>query len=335
MIMNQQSALYGSLLGTAVGDAYGLPFEGMKPQRIKKIFKCNNNYRLIYPIHGAMVSDDTEHATMTVQAYIRSAGHPMLFQSALRGYLRWWLMRLPAGIGLATLRSIVKMWCRLPETGVFSAGNGGAMRVAVLGVLARDVDELKQWVQISTRLTHTDPKAEQGALFIALLAWIEAHQPDWDTPQAMDFALNHIHDQTLIQLIQTVQPNAHKGISGYIYETVPAVCTVWQQHRHEPMIGLHKLIQWGGDTDTTCAIFGGIVGIRHGQAMFDAINGVWCEPVLRPDYWQKLVAQAIQVQHSHRPQQPLAWANILTVLRNLLFILVVLLHGLRRLLPPY
>ena len=148
--MNLQSALYGSLLGTAVGDAYGLPFEGMKPQRIRKIFKRKTDYRLIPFMHGAMVSDDTEHATMAVQAYIRSAGQPEKFQQALQSHLRWWLARLPAGIGLATLRSIVKMWFRLPETGVFSAGNGGAMRVAVLGVLARDVDELKQLVKIST-----------------------------------------------------------------------------------------------------------------------------------------------------------------------------------------
>ena len=333
--MNLQSALYGSLLGTAVGDAYGLPFEGMKPQRIRKIFKRKTDYRLIPFMHGAMVSDDTEHATMAVQAYIRSAGQPEKFQQALQSHLRWWLARLPAGIGLATLRSIVKMWFRLPETGVFSAGNGGAMRVAVLGVLARDVDELKQLVKISTRVTHTDPKAEQGALTIALLAWVETHQSDWATMQVMDFVLSHIQDNDLIERIKNFQPNPRKGVSGYIYETVPAVCQIWQQHRHEPILGLQKLIEWGGDTDTTCAIFGGVVGIRYGQTVFDGIAGAWCEPVLHPDYWQKLATQASQVQKTAQPQKPLVWANILILLRNVFFTMIVLAHGFRRLWPPY
>ena len=45
-------------------------------------------------------------------------------------------MGLPAGIGLATLRSILKLWLFVPGRwrGVYSAGNGPAMRSALLGV---------------------------------------------------------------------------------------------------------------------------------------------------------------------------------------------------------
>lgn len=36
-ITAQLKSIQGCLLGTAVGDALGLPFEGMSPERIKKI----------------------------------------------------------------------------------------------------------------------------------------------------------------------------------------------------------------------------------------------------------------------------------------------------------
>lgn len=329
--MNQQ--LYGALLGTAVGDAYGLPFEGLSPQRIAKMSPQKALFRLIPLINGGMVSDDTEHAVMTVQAYIESSGNPLIFKQSLRRHLRYWLLRLPAGIGLATLRSIIKMWLGFGETGVYSAGNGGAMRAVVLGILADNLSELKQLVSISTRLTHTDPKAEQGALFIALLAWAEKQH--YATEQTEALLGEHISDEKLIEIIKDFEPNSKRGVSGYMYETVPAVFLTWKTYRHQPLNGLQQLILWGGDTDTTGAIFAGLAGIHHGEALFKAIKGCWCEPTLRPNYFTKLVFQAIEVKENKVPQKPLKWAGISALMRNLLFMWIVLGHGFRRLFPPY
>ena len=150
--------LSGSLLGTAAGDAYGLPYEGLSPRRIGKRF-VPRRYALIPLLHGGMVSDDTEHAVMTAQAWINGAGDPEIFRRSLRGRLKWWFARLPAGIGLATLRSCLKMWLGLERTGVYSAGNGPAMRAPVLGVLCDDLDELRRLVKISTELTPHRPQS--------------------------------------------------------------------------------------------------------------------------------------------------------------------------------
>jgi len=190
--------LSGSLLGTAAGDAYGLPYEGLSPCRIGKCF-VPRRYALIPLLHGGMVSDDTEHAVMAAQAWIDGAGDPEIFRRSLRGRLKWWFARLPAGIGLATLRSCLKMWLGLGRTGVYSAGNGPAMRASVLGVLCDDLDGLCRMVKISTELTHTDPKAYRGALAVALLAWYETHHPSWTTeaitkPLITSSKGNPIHD---------------------------------------------------------------------------------------------------------------------------------------------
>lgn len=332
--MTVQKALYGSLLGGAVGDAYGLPFEGISPKRIVKLFNFDNKYHLIPIVNAGMVSDDTEHALMTVQAFIASGGDVAKFKTALKWRLVIWLLGLPAGVGLATGRSIFKIMLGFKQTGVYSAGNGGAMRSAVLGVLCQNVDELKLFVYHSTTLTHTDPKAYQGSLVVALLAWVECYQPNWTTSQALDFLQQHIEDKALLQLLDNYQAH-NNGITGYIYDTVPAVVQTWLNFRENPLAGLNHLIKQGGDTDSTCAIFGGIVGVRFGKEMFDNINKNWYEPKIRPNWIGQLCEQADFVYQNKQPIRPKNLFGIFTYPRNFCFLIIVLLHGFRRLFPPY
>ena len=86
--------------------------------------------------------------------------------------LRFWLLALPAGVGFATLKAMLKLWLGVSSerSGVFSAGNGPAMRAAILGVVFDDRMMMQEFVRASTRITHTDPKAEYGALAVALAA---------------------------------------------------------------------------------------------------------------------------------------------------------------------
>ena len=92
-------ALTGCLLGMAIGDALGLPSEGLSPQRQAKLFPDLDHYHLI----GAygMISDDTEHACMTAHALIQSPNDAQAFGKTLAWQLRLWFLALPAGVGLA------------------------------------------------------------------------------------------------------------------------------------------------------------------------------------------------------------------------------------------
>lgn len=139
--MTRHDNLAGCLLGTAVGDAIGLPFEGLWPARIRKWLKRDLNHRFVLG-HG-MLSDDTDHTVFVAQALAAYPDDIDAFVRLLAWKFRLWLLCLPAGIGLATLRSIMRLWFGLPPTrsGVFSAGNGPAMRSAVIGVcLAENPD---------------------------------------------------------------------------------------------------------------------------------------------------------------------------------------------------
>ena len=57
------------------------------------------------------------------------------FARRLGWSLRWWLLALPAGVGFGTLRAIGRLWLGfgIERSGVASAGNGPAMRVAPIG----------------------------------------------------------------------------------------------------------------------------------------------------------------------------------------------------------
>ena len=75
-----------------------------------------------------MISDDTEHTLMVAQSLLKHPDDADAFARSLAWRLRWWVLGLPAGVGLATARACLKLWLGFsPErSGIWSAGNGPA-----------------------------------------------------------------------------------------------------------------------------------------------------------------------------------------------------------------
>lgn len=63
-----QNSVVGCLLGTAVGDALGLPYEGLSRRRGQSMYGAPDRYRFCFG--KGMVSDDTEHTCMVAQALL-------------------------------------------------------------------------------------------------------------------------------------------------------------------------------------------------------------------------------------------------------------------------
>lgn len=351
-------SIQGCLIGGAIGDAIGLPFEGISPRRQRRLAP-DGPLRHRFILGRGMCSDDTEHACMTAQALLVSGGNPERFTSSLAWRLRFWLLGLPAGIGSATLRSILKLWIGFPphRSGIHSAGNGPAMRAPILGTCCEgDLKRLKEWVAASTRLTHSDPKAEVGALAVALAAWVSSDARGkadaWsDFPDRLNELLGERRPEELLALIKRAHESARRGgttaefagelglangVTGYINHTVPVALHACFRHGSDFRAAITNVIACGGDTDTTAAIVGGIVGAAVGVEGLpqDWLNGLWEWP--RTEGWMKaLGAHLAKARAEDEPSraQPLAVPLILA--RNLLFLSAVLAHGFRRLLPPY
>jgi ADP-ribosylglycohydrolase len=347
----------GCLLGTAVGDALGLPYEGLSARRAKELFPDPRRHHLLFG--KGMVSDDTEHAAFVAQAIIRSQGNVDVFQRQLARSLRWWLAGLPAGVGLATGRAIFKLWIgvRPKNSGVFSAGNGPAMRSAILGVaLGQNGDQLKRFVKASTRITHSDPKAYYAALAVAIAAInvVRVDDEDWrdDYLHTLDLLMTEEDAGEMKSLAQKALLSAKEGesltsfarrigsrsgISGYCYHTVPCVLQAWFRHGDDLERGLPEIIEAGGDTDTAGAIYGAIVGARTGKA---GIPTEWLAGICdwpRSTHWLEQLGKATadSLDANAKDIRPPNYPSVFVLPRNIVFIFIVLLHGLRRLLPPY
>ena len=107
--MDRTQQIVGCLLGGAVGDALGLPFEGLSRRRVAaRLAGAPLEHSLVRG--RGMISDDTEHACMTAQALLSAPDDPDAFARSLAWRLRGWLMILPAAVGWSTLRAIIKMW---------------------------------------------------------------------------------------------------------------------------------------------------------------------------------------------------------------------------------
>jgi ADP-ribosyl-[dinitrogen reductase] hydrolase len=347
-------SIIGCLLGTAVGDAIGLPCEGLSKRRQIRLYPQLDQHHLLFG--KGMVSDDTEYTMMVAQALIFSQGDVYKFTQNLAWRSRIWLLGLPAGIGQATLQAILKLWLGFkPEnSGVFSAGNGPAMRSAILGVCyGNDIQKLRQLVRASTRLTHTDPKAEFGALAVAIAAYLSS-QPLNITPYQYYHILQYHLTAKAIEFLQLIeqacnsveagqttelfaaQLGLERGVSRYIYHTVLVVIHAWLRHPQDYAQAILEVVRCGGDTDTTAAILGGIIGASVGKNGIPTpwLNGLWEWP--RTKEWIELLGQRLaDVTILGVKQQALSVPFYKILLRNLLFFLVVIFHGFRRLLPPY
>ena len=88
MLLRKEESIVGCLLGTAVGDALGLPYEGLSNYRQRRLYPKLGKYHFI--LSKGMISDDTEHTCMVVQSLIVSAGEPKIFSQQLAWRLRWW-----------------------------------------------------------------------------------------------------------------------------------------------------------------------------------------------------------------------------------------------------
>jgi len=164
-------------------------------------------------------------------------------------------LAVPAGIGFATMKAIVKSFF-VKESGVFSAGNAPAMRSALIGVLfGHDDAKLQSFVNTNTRLTHNDPKAYYGALVVAKATYLSATNKQDEFFKVM-YSL--VKDEEFSALLKEVENNLElsslefakklgleKGVGGYIYQTLPIVLHSWLRNRdnfsrsHRSCVGVY------------------------------------------------------------------------------------------------
>lgn len=290
MAKDRLDSFRGALLGTAVGDALGMPVEGWSPTSITR------QYGEIHEMLPARLgrgtyTDDTQMMIALAESMVRCqqvngkdiANTYVKFCDPRRGY---------GGGALRALRRISNgiSW-RESGVGDFpggSFGNGGAMRIAPIGIVygSGDMERLRKVVETAVYCTHTHPLGIDGAVCqaraIGIVAQIDpasGHLSNTTVLQALhdailtdEFhaALDHIAQllqKTAVSVEEVVSRLGH-GVAAI--EAVPATLYAFLAHSQSFEEALVYAVGLGGDTDTIGAMTGALSGAYLGASQIPA-----------------------------------------------------------------
>ncbi|WP_278262203.1 ADP-ribosylglycohydrolase family protein [Nocardia sp. AG03] len=170
-----------------------------------------------------------------------------------------------------------------------SWGNGASMRVAPLGAwFADDLDHVVDEATASAVVTHTHPDAVAGAVAVAVATALFSTQPQLRRSQFLDTVADRtpagpvrdkISDAQYIGDSDTAAAELGVGHDTSALDTVPFCLWVAAHHGHDFTDSCWTAASAGGDSDTTCAIIGGIIGAGP---VIDSVPTEWlarCEPL--------------------------------------------------------
>jgi len=256
------------ILGGAIGDGWGRPFEGRpRPARLDipdKLF----------------VSDDTQMTLATCEAVLES-GNVDPERIAAR-FVVWFRARRITGMGSSTLKALRDLdlgahWALSGAKGERAAGNGAAMRVAPLAFLLDPGNQDdRRTLRDVCRITHHHDEAYIGGLAVVvairlaceaeydlahLLADVGRHLPDSQVRDRIEQLTSLSSEMTPAQVAERF------GSSGFVVESVPLAILAASEIRRKPLVSvIGDAILAGGDTDTIASMAGQIAGAAAGTA---------------------------------------------------------------------
>lgn len=336
--------IFGTLLGTAVGDALGLATEGMSARSIARRFGRVERFHVLG--RTGFVSDDTEQSALVAQCLAR---HPDDVERCVRTFRRsllGWFCRLPWGVGRATIRSCVRIGLGFSRSGVMSAGNGAAMRAAIIGTFFHDQPiQRETFGRALAEVTHRDPRAVEGALYVAELAAACARSPRGARPaDCQEQARRSVTISALGEAIDRARDLALEGVgtsvaaeicgtSGFVVHSVSFATYGFLRYGHVPALALTEIINAGGDTDSIGAILGSWLGALHGAT---ALPEMLVEQIhdgpFGPTHLRALAECLSTIRAGGTASVP-RYSPSLALARNLALYPVIIGHGFRRLLP--
>lgn len=286
--MNKPSAL----LGLAIGDSQGMPFETIGDTVHPDLATWDGKYRSgnwktrmtntldgqspLRHLPAGSTTDDTDFAVALADALLMHGYYNP--QDAAMAYLHLARLRLPNGMGGSLQRAVQaldrgKSW---EESGVkfedpMTVGNGAAMRIAPLALYFRNEDyALMETVQQDAMITHNHREATAGNI---ILAAVIAANGDRQRLLHFTTCYSSLYEDTLVHHALVRSRRSHKtpdemfaavGRRGNVAQTVATAIWCADNCDNDFAAGVQMAVRGGGDTDTRAAITGAILGARIG-----------------------------------------------------------------------
>lgn len=302
----------GALLGTHVGDALGMPFEG------KSCDEMESRYGIVREMTDGFrgkgsYTDDTEMMMAVAESLIEKKGFDGTHMSGKfiekyhpsRGY----------GWGTRLTISLMKQGVSWDKVGDFvyesgSFGNGSAMRIAPVGLFYFDnLQELKKVSYASSRITHSHPLGMEGAALQAnaiALALSSDPKEEFDPREFVLRLMESISPETpfylgsLKQIAYLLDQNPSRrevvdilGNNATATHSVPTAIYCFLANHQSFEEALVCAINLGGDSDTIGAMTGAVAGAYQGKK---AIPERWLNLLEKRDYVEALASRLYSVQ---------------------------------------
>jgi ADP-ribosylglycohydrolase len=278
----------GAVLGSAVGDALGAPFE----------FGPEGAFSARFPKagHGGEMcggggwdpgeaTDDTQMAVLVGESLVEHGGADL--PDVFRRFQRW-AAAGPKDIGLQTEDVLTNgaPWdlaaVRHFQINQHAAGNGALMRAATSAVyFARDGREATMDAgRRLSALTHGDPAAWEGTAAFHELVRIAL--AGGDPLAALPETLAALHPGHRARYAVVLAPDWHPDrateFNGAVWPCLgSAVWALRTTDSYEDAV--RAAVDLGGDTDTVAAVTGGLAGAVYGAG---GVPERWLEPLHVP-----------------------------------------------------
>lgn len=278
----------------------GLPMEGLNAKQIARRYGKVGRFHFF----GSMgfTSDDTEQTALLARAIGLNPENAADCAEDFKRSLLGWFLRLPCGIGMATIRACLNILFKKDKTGVNSAGNGCAMRAAIIGVYFHESEsKRREYGKAICQVTHTDARALAASLFVAELAAACTRNTRQTTcRQCFDEVIGSVENsplkEKLLYASRLAEQNSSTeaatkalGNTGFVMQSIPLALFCFLRFGEGELIdALNEVISAGGDTDTNAAILGAWLGAKKGEGalnkeLVDEITGPF-----GPQYLRKL-----------------------------------------------
>lgn len=233
------------LLGTIIGDIVGSRFE-LNNNKYGKEFELLNKY--------CRYTDDSVMTLAVAKAFLESKkDYSDLEEQAIK-----WMTLLgrkypKCGYGLSFYN-----WIMSDEHKPYNSfGNGSAMRISAVGVVAKDIDEAKKFTAIITNVSHNHPDSIKGSEAVAvsihlalngknkdeIKEYIETNYFKIDDLKIDSMKPKYFH----INCVETVKQSLVAFIKSSDFEDA-----------------IRNAIALGGDSDTIGAITGSLASAYYG-----------------------------------------------------------------------
>ncbi len=298
-MLELQDRFRGTLLGVAIGDALGAPFEGQLPGDWPTLLQRQQE------LVPRRYTDDT-HMTIGMAESLTARGGfdgadmvtvwaRHFAEEPWRGY----------GAGPPQIFRLIAQgmaWDQAGHTlfgGAGSLGNGAAMRVAPAALLAfTDLEKVAHLARQTSMITHTHALGVEGAVLQAVtLAFLLQHPPGTalDVSALLTMLRTVAREPEYREKIDRIEALLPSGTPAEVIdqlghgiaalESVPTAIYAFLRHRESFASVVIYAISLGGDADTIAAMAGALAGAYLGVT---AIPAHWREQVEGAAYLQEL-----------------------------------------------